>query len=631
MKKYLHILGGLLATLILASCARQEEFLPEPSPDEQGGGVYVRLHLRMARGPLTRAGGAASDGETPGTDDENKIHNFYLLVFEENGTQPVWTGEIADIQNGSTATHRIDNVYLNRTYHLYGIANLTRAQFNAIISSGNPLTYVLGDKSSSAHYTDVIDALAPGSHGEANQAAQGVMMSSEGSNLKITDTERGTEANPLKVDIELKRVVAKVHVLATIDQTSNDPNQKYQFLRTYKEDGGSNSTTGMGYIRLDRIRYFMNGTNRTTYPFARFTETSDSKSYSDPNMEMGEYDWNDSENDFNIALVNQDFVYYNQHSLAQFEPEQILNNTQTGFRFHDLESWDEIRYAATVNNPTSDSRYTQGLYTTENLFTLPEEGSDLRNELNNYDRNTGNPLPMVSSVGVAVRLAPRLVITTANFYNNIEADYEEYKKNGTVAGKLYTPDDWKRWEEIKSRYNWNTPCDWEKLSSENFYQVNFGKVAIGQPDVSDYQKEQDIRTMLTLSLKLSNHYSESGYNITLYPAGSFFVYYDQKNSKYYYMTSAVAVSEALKDVRSKILPHVGGWGYYYTYIDPATDDSSRDPHAYARSQVYRNYYYLLTIRTILTPGSTVTSNDYIRVNTERLEWQYTGKGIIDLE
>ena len=232
---------------------------------------------------------------------------------------------------------------------------------------------------------------------------------------------------------------------------------------------------------------------------------------------------------------------------------------------------------------------------------------------------------------MAARLAPRLVITTANFYNNIEADYKEYKEHGSVTGKLYTPDDWKRWNEIKNRYKWDTPCSWEKLSSENFREVDFGTVAGGQSGVSDYQKEQDIRTMLTLSLKLSKHYSESGYNITLYPAGSFFVYYDQENSKYYYMTSAVAVSEALKDVRSQILPHVGGWGYYYTYIDPATDDNSKDPHAYVHSQVYRNYYYLLTIHTILTPGSTVTSNDYIRVNTERLEWQYTGKGTIDLE
>lgn len=629
MKKYLHILGGLLATLILASCARQEEFLPEPSPSEQGGGVYVRLHLRMARGPLTRAGGADTDGETPGTEAENNIHNFYLLVFDENGTQPVWTGEIAGIQNGGTATHRIDNVYLNRAYRLYGIANLTPSQFNAIIASARPLEYVLGEKNSTAHYTEVIDALAPGSHGEANQATQGVMMSSEGSGLTITDADRGTETNPLKVDIELKRVVAKVHVLATIDQTSNDPNQKYQFLRTYKDDGGSNSTTGMGYIRLDRIRYFMNGTNRTTYPFARFTEASGGKSYSDPNMEMGEYGWDNNENDFDIARVNQDFVYYNQHSLAQFDPDQILNNTRTGFRFHTLESLDNGRYDATVNNSASENRYTHGLYTTENLFTLPEEGSDLRNKLDNYAETTGNPLPMVSSVGVAARLAPRLVITTADFKENIEKDYEAYQKDGSVPDKLYTPDDWKRWEEIKNRYKWDTPCGWDKLNGENFCQVDFGSVADGQTDVSDYQKEQDIRTALTLSLKYFKHYSESGYNITLYPAGSFFVYYDQKNSKYYYMTSAVAVSETLSSVRSQILPHVGGWGYYYTYIDPATDD--RDPHAYARSQVYRNYYYLLTIRTILTPGSTVTSNDYIRVNTERLEWQYTGKGTIDLE
>lgn len=612
--KLTRIFYGLLALVLTASCSRQEEPQPAPVPEPAPGGLYVRLHARMARSPQSRAAG---EGVTPGTEAEERIHNFYLLVFDEQGDYPLWYGPVRGFENGE-ALQRIDGVYPGRTYRFYGIANLTARQFETILSTHSPLEYVL--RCGAGHYTEVIHALVPGSHGEATAASQGIMMSSEKTEktLEITDQEQGTRESPIKVEIALQRTVAKVHLLGVIDPTATG-DRKY--LRTYGGGGGSNSTDGMGYIQLQHVHYCLNGTNRSIYPFPHGTAA---EGYSDPNMDMNVYEWDGD--DFNSGLCTQDFVYYTQHSLAQLDPARIEANTQEGFRFHPMDEWNESRYEATVANTPGELRYTHGLYTPENLFTVPEN-TDV------FDRYTDNPLPMVSSVVVAARLAPRLVITTAKFVENIDADHDEYLKqqqaDPTAAPyKGYTDADWTRWAEIRERYEWTTACPWDKLSGGGFYEVNFGTVKAGQPNVTDYQKETDIRTALTLALKQAGRYSASGYDVANYPLGSFFTYYDEAHGTHRYMTCGVALSDALQDDRHLILPHVGGWGYYYTYIDP---DGSNNPHAYKGSQVQRNYYYLLTVTRILTPGSTVTSNDYIRVNTTRLEWRYAGKGTIDLE
>ena len=77
------------------------------------------------------------------------------------------------------------------------------------------------------------------------------------------------------------------------------------------------------------------------------------------------------------------------------------------------------------------------------------------------------------------------------------------------------------------------------------------------------------------------------------------------------------------------MPHIGGWGYYYTYLDEfGAPHEGRTP--YTASQVTRNTYYLITVEKFGVPGGSTSRPEYIRVNTEPVVWDYEGKGDIDL-
>lgn len=636
MRTYLyHLWNWVFLLLALSACSAEDEIGGGKDPSgEAKGNVYVRLSVGVAGASHLRATDVA---ETPGTEAENKIHSFYLLVFDEGKSALVWSGKIEGLEPGTSKTFLIDNVLVGKTYHFYGIANLTSAQYKAITQSNDPLRYVMAAKGSDQYnYTSVINTFVPGSNGDAESVANGILMSSEGTPKAIRPEayENGTEREPFQIEINLRRAVAKVHVLAKPTASESD------YIKTYKGEG-NNSTSGMGFIRLENVHYFMNGTNRSLYPFA---VTKDNKPI-DPNMSWDRYI---SGNDFNEAACAEDFIHYDRRTLAELEPEKMTNNGMNGFRFHKVGTYDDSRYQATVNNSSADNRYTKGLYTPENLFDAPAQlGDNIKKVLDAYPL----ALPMVSSVAIAARLAPRKVIIPGDFVTNIGEDMTTFEKEGKVpvseSSTMYKPyetEDLARWEEMKDRYDFETPCDWDKLSSAAtgakegettpaFCEVDFGKLKDGQT-ATDRDKEWDIRFVLTLALKYNNMYSAEGYTATTYPSGSFWVYYDEKNQNegYRYMTCDVALSEALKGERLNILPHIGGWGYYYAYIENTDNTSnSTDPHVYANSPVRRNTYYLLTINLIATPGSTVTSNDYIRVNMRSLEWIYKGKGTLVLE
>ncbi len=76
------------------------------------------------------------------------------------------------------------------------------------------------------------------------------------------------------------------------------------------------------------------------------------------------------------------------------------------------------------------------------------------------------------------------------------------------------------------------------------------------------------------------------------------------------------------------MPHIGGWGYYYTYLDQLQTAQNRTP--YTASQVTRNTYYLITVGNFGVPGGSTSQPEYIRVNTEPVGWDYEGKSDIDL-
>lgn len=207
MKTYLyHLWNWVFLLLALSACSAEDEIGGGKDPSgEAKGNVYVRLSVGVAGASHLRATGVA---ETPGTEVENKIHSFYLLVFDEGKSALVWSGKIEGLEPGTSKTFLIDNVLVGKTYHFYGIANLTPAQYKNITGASDPLRYVMAAKGSDQYnYTSVINTFVPGSNGDAESVANGILMSSEGTAKPIRPEayENGTEREPFRIKIYLRR------------------------------------------------------------------------------------------------------------------------------------------------------------------------------------------------------------------------------------------------------------------------------------------------------------------------------------------------------------------------------------------------------------------------------------------
>ena len=74
-----------------------------------------------------------------------------------------------------------------------------------------------------------------------------------------------------------------------------------------------------------------------------------------------------------------------------------------------------------------------------------------------------------------------------------------------------------------------------------------------------------------------------------------------------------------------------GRGYYYTYIDNRKESERLTPLTYADSQVERNMYYILTIRSFSGPGRTGSEPEYVKVHTQIVDWKKGGNAIVELD
>ncbi len=126
-----------------------------------------------------------------------------------------------------------------------------------------------------------------------------------------------------------------------------------------------------------------------------------------------------------------------------------------------------------------------------------------------------------------------------------------------------------------------------------------------------------------------------------YPKNTYYVYDTQYdgvssasdtdwNRKYVYLVAGAVAFASGDNIGIKLhsVPHVGGWGYYYTYID--NDKTGVNDVSFTSSQVTRNTYYIITVNNFGTPGGTITDPEYIKVNTDPVNWDYAGKGDIYL-
>jgi len=151
-------------------------------------------------------------------------------------------------------------------------------------------------------------------------------------------------------------------------------------------------------------------------------------------------------------------------------------------------------------------------------------------------------------------------------------------------------------------------------------------------------REDDARCILDWSLMLRSVYVHGDAEIDGgYPSGTFYVFdrrYDADfvSGQRYLCLTAGAVFLATGEfvsLKSRAVPHIGGWGYYFTYIDNnGTANGGRIP--YSVSQVTRNVYYIINVSNFGFPGGSKSDPEFIKVNTDNIGWDYKGQGNIIL-
>lgn len=259
----------------------------------------------------------------------------------------------------------------------------------------------------------------------------------------------------------------------------------------------------------------------------------------------------------------------------------VTNANNDDFYFQPIEGkYDSPYLRATLPFAEAElSSYTEGIYCPENTFALDEtitlEGQQAQ----------------ITHVCVAAKFTPR----------NLQVEYDLF--NYVAEQQDIEPD-------IKE--------DIEELRPSNIAEV----VTVECPS------EAVARQLLLSSLQRAN-------NRNGFPEGTYFYHNEAKAFYTYGAMGRDGVSmddiDTNPGVFGDFVPYVGGWGYYYTYVDNRKDYTPDDWNEFYRhGQVERNRYYILNITGFTQPGSSVTNPNYIMVHTYSFPWKDGGSGEITL-
>lgn len=72
--------------------------------------------------------------------------------------------------------------------------------------------------------------------------------------------------------------------------------------------------------------------------------------------------------------------------------------------------------------------------------------------------------------------------------------------------------------------------------------------------------------------------------------------------------------------RSVMERYDGGWGFYFTFIDGKVNGGVIDHKTEKAWGLTRNHYYILNVKKLIPPGSSVPGNKVMMLPTERVEW-----------
>lgn len=265
----------------------------------------------------------------------------------------------------------------------------------------------------------------------------------------------------------------------------------------------------------------------------------------------------------------------------------VTNANNDDFYFQPIEiegEYDSPYLRATLPFAEAElSSYTEGIYCPENTFALDEtitlEGQQAQ----------------ITHVCVAAKFTPKNLRVEYDLFDYV-ANQQDIEQNVKNAIAQLRPSDGNSGEIV------NIECPSEAVA----------------------------RQLLLSSLQRAN-------NRNGFPEGTYF--YHNKEKAFYTYGAMGRDGVSMDDIDTNpgvfgvFVPYIGGWGYYYTYVDnrkgynPTPDDWNE---FYRHGQVERNRYYILNITGFTQPGSSVTNPNYIMVHTYSFPWIDGGSGEITL-
>ena len=614
----------LLAALAAASCVRDDEL---PEEGKFAGDVYVHFRMELNDSGIPGGTRAGETGTTPHTPREEAVSTVDLLVCDAAtgclfARIPLNAQQIGQV-TGSGVVVPV-TIPEGRTVHVYAAVNMTDLMRKSFRIGENCRDLALA--SIGTNYWGVIEDFVPGSAGQQEtleknsgcipMTGQFTVDATAGNEIAL-DKAHATEETALPVTAKVSRIVAKVHVLANTDDTGT-------YVQSTTSDGEQ-----IGWIHLSDLRYQVNGTNKSTFLFAHPNNKAGEYGWRDPNMDLERCIAGvvDADLEFDASAWRQDYIFDNGLSLHK-------ENIAATNRLARVERFDQTRYDHTANGSSAADRYTRGMYCLENYFDTPANDAAFA--------ACDEAIPMVTHLSVAAKLTPQWIVLTADYAEKMEkfiksCEKEEFLAEHGLTKADFTAEDVTRWKAIRERYSAYF------TGTESLYREVFRLIRT--------ENEADAADILNWSLKINNLWCRNpgDFENGRYPDGTFYVYdlkYDAQTAatnelayklKHLYL-SAGAVAAATTgsaattgniDIKAYSVPHIGGWGYYYTYLDEfGAPHEGRTP--YTASQVTRNTYYLITLEKFGVPGGSTSRPEYIRVNTEPVVWDYEGKGDIDL-
>jgi len=553
--------------------------------------LYLNLNVSLNHG--TESSRSTSETATA-TEEESKIYSLQIFLFDTDTEELLYTANITDMKEAGTQESYLVkvNVSLPRTVKIFLAANLTEEQVNGIKDMKAVYTSI------QPTYAKTINEFAPYSYtismpgevrrtngiamtGQAYQYTQGGMLED------IYIDGNTTEDNPLKISASLKRVVAKA--LLTVDKAPDDyrPAGSVEGVEYVKINSTEDRKAKSGWIRVDNVYYFPNGTNRKLYWFEQ----------------QGNVDPNPSLDDFISSDPGKDISLYT---------ERYKNN----FVYYDQVDQYKYYYAYNKAVPTRTSgEYTEGMYFLENTFD--NDQTQYAADLERYTLS----LPMVTSIVIAVKFTPKEVYVEKGLYTALEQGYGMSQKEK------------EKWAEMKDSGVYGGWVDFEHdlTGTDKTFMLTL-------------RNEEDTDFVLTMSLKLmgrdyissteyGNQVINGTYDGNKFPDDTFFAYTPTANDAtrssinlYHYYTYG---ARRTLDDAIVFVPYIGGWTYYYTYID-GTGTSTGNKASYSVSQISRNNYYVMTLKQITRLGGSKIDPSRIQVNTAVEPWKSGGSLNVDL-